>query len=181
MYVPTPKVTQGLAGPPPKSQPQAAVQGQQQAADDDQHSAASIFSLAPATMPTVPENNIAEPDLVPISDGPKFYQSKAGHMVNAKGDRVDEFGRPTHKRGAPGKERPSKMRWLEKRHGAGGPWFGWGGGKGGFGGGWHGGKGGGGGGWGQQQAAGQQHAAIGNGATGSGGGQQQQGQQGGKR
>ena len=130
MYVSTPKVTQGLAGPLPKSQPQAAVQGQQQAADDDQHSAASIFSLAKATMPAVPEDNIAVvvvQDLVPISDGPKFYQSKAGQTVNAKSDRVDEFGRPTHKRGAPGKERPSKMRWIEKQHGAG--WGYWGPGK----------------------------------------------------
>ena len=59
-------------------------------------------------------------------------------MVNARGERVDRYGRVTRARGVPSKSRPSKTKWLQ-RHGGGG----WGGGWGGHGGGWRGDRGGG--------------------------------------
>ena len=101
MYVAKAKEIHILVPPPKPGQPQAAVPGQLQAAE---------------AMPTVPENQVAKPPGVPLDDGPRFYTNPLGQMVNAKGERVDEFGRVTHARWVPGQNRPSRNNWLARRH-----------------------------------------------------------------
>ena len=88
-------------------QPPAAEPGQPQAAEG---------------MFTVPENQ-AVADMVPITHGPQFFEDSKGHWYNAKGNRVDEFGRETHKRGLNNLDRPSKQKWRNQRNVYGRVWW----------------------------------------------------------
>ena len=104
-------------------EPLAAEPNEQQAEEPGQPPAAEPGQPQAAEgMFTVPENQ-AVAGMVPITHGPQFFEDSKGHWFNAKGNRVDEFGRETHKRGLSNLDRPSKQKWRNHRNGYGRVWW----------------------------------------------------------